>query len=737
MPTSATFNLFADARYVLWINGRYCSRGPARFEPSGPEYDPIPVAQYLKRGKNQIAILVIGRVSNGKTRWRPLGMTANLMVGNRSLIQTDSTWRWSEATRYRKVLVDWANLYDVVDARAEDGDWTNPEYDDSRWKPAVRVAPNPALLTVTTRVDWQEDARLDVKPIGGSWWGPLSRRRTPLLRETKVEPAWTSLLPVTLRAGEKATFRFAHLVLATTGFEADAEEGSEIRFSYLPQTSYICKGGTQSFVTTDSHAIFEGSIEVIRGRVTFKKIEFSERLYPFAMVGSFRSSDPLLDRLWKTCVRGLEVTSEDAYVDCTDRERVEWMDTDPPAFDVTRVAMAGPPINGKPTYSDPRLLESMLRRTALTLQPEGWVKAHTCSDRFDIHAKMEDRACDWVEGARRYVESTGQTKVVREIWPAMVRQMDYFLSHKTKRGLVLGREWTVWGNPVGYQTCEGTTLNAFVCRALFDAASLGRKIGENKGALRFEAAAKELSNTINKVLWDEDAGTYFAGFYDLDIAKAAPDYRPLKLQVTNGLIEPTRHAALFMLDQGVVPADRIARTTAYLMSHPPHENDIMQYYYFWKQCYRLDTPDADLQVLDMMRREWKDMAESPFEATFEGLHSWGSQAHGYGMFPAYFLSSYVLGVRREGNGLLIEPRLADLTHASGVVATEFGPVDVEWKLGKSGGSFKLTIPRGTKAILRLPAGQATLTGELSARFRKHGRWLEISLKEGLSEGTWR
>jgi hypothetical protein len=56
------------------------------------------------------------------------------------------------------------------------------------------------------------------------------------------------------------------------------------------------------------------------------------------------------------------------------------------------------------------------------------------------------------------------------------------------------------------------------------------------------------------------------------------------------------------------------------------------------------------------------------------------------MFPAYFLSSYVLGVRRDGpvqnKTLLIEPRLGDLTEAAGTVVTEFGPVPVSWETSR-------------------------------------------------------
>jgi hypothetical protein len=723
----ATLQIFADARYMLWVNGRYVQRGPARFEPQAPEYDSVDLTQYLHKGDNLIAVLVITRISNGKVRMHAPGFTARLMQAERMICTTDATWKWSDQTRYRQAITDWPNIYDVVDARVEDGDWTLPDYDDSKWAAA--------------------------QPAQNSW-GELTARRIPLLRETVVEPVWKNEphWPLTLNAGEQVSFKFKHLVLAYAQIEMDADEGSVLELTYSQPTKIICRAGKQTYISTDTHSIFEGGIRVKSGRVTLQSVKFVERLYPFDQAGTFESSDPLLNRLWKTCVRGLEITSEDAYVDCTDRERVEWMDCDPPAFDVTRVAMTGTTDGGKKVFADPRLLEEMLRRTAYTLQPDGWVKAHTSSDRFDIHAKMEDRACDWVEGARRYYESCGQTEVIREIWPAIVKQMNYFLDRRTARGLVLAREWVVWGDPVGYQTCEGTALNAFVQRALADAAFLGNLIGENEQAEKFDRAAKELAEAINTVLWNETAGTYYAGYYDLAIAKKAPDYRPLKLKVENNLIEPTRHAALFTLDQGVVPKNRRQSVTKYLMANAPTENDIMQYYYFFKQQYAVDDPAQDLAVLNKERVEWKDMAESPYEATFEGLHSWGSQAHCYGMFPAYFLSSYVLGVRLDGpvqkKSLLIEPRLGNLTEASGTVVTEFGPVSVAWKQDGDHWNYEVDASQLSSAItinLRLPVGTIDFTVELDGSFLKvgakgiqhRGRWLDVPLTSRQHRGFWK
>jgi hypothetical protein len=61
----------------------------------------------------------------------------------------------------------------------------------------------------------------------------------------------------------------------------------------------------------------------------------------------------------------------------------------------------------------------------------------------------------------------------------------------------------------------------------------------------------------------------------------------------------------------------------------------------------------------------------------------GSFVHEAGAHPAYFLSSYVLGVRTEGpreaRRLVVDPRLGDLDRAEGTTLTEFGPVSVRWR----------------------------------------------------------
>ena len=524
---------------------------------------------------------------------------------------------------------------------------------------------------------------------------------------------------------------------AYTVVTLEAEEGTELDLNYAG-IDYRAKAGRQTYISSDTTALGGGAVIVKSGKATILSLKLIERLYPFDIAGSFKSNDPLLNRLWNVCARSLQITSEDAYVDCADRERAEWMDCDPPAFDVTRTAMSAPGWDGRPLYADPRLSDEMLRRTALTQQKEGWVKAHTCSDRFDIHAKMEDRACDWVEGARRYYESTGDIAPIREIWPVIVRQMDYFLERRTPRGLVLAREWVVWGNPVGYVTCEGAGLNAFVYKALTDAAFLGRAIGDNAQASRLTDEAKLLAVAFNKVLWNEQAGTYYSGYYsEADRAKADDRAKGMKLKVENNLIEPTMFPALFALDQEIVPANRQARVAEYLFANRKQADRIMTFYYLFHQMYRADRNEFDREILSSFRTKWKGQAEDSSQTTWEEFNG-GSKAHCYGMYPGYYLSAYVLGVRPDlptsNKRIVIEPHLGDLTSAEGSVVTEFGPVPVSWKSDEGKLRFSFTVPTGVTALLRLPIGALVLDGTSRAS-KADGRRCVTQMGPGNHQGT--
>jgi alpha-L-rhamnosidase len=383
----------------------------------------------------------------------------------------------------------------------------------------------------------------------------------------------------------------------------------------------------------------------------------------------------------------------------------------------------------------------MLWRVAMSQEDGGMVRARTCSDLRDIHTLMEDRACDWVQGIRKYYECTGDKELVRELWPNLDRLLGWFLQRRTASGLIRAREWIAWDNPMSYATCEGAANNAFIYRALADSAYLANEIGRVDDAKRLDTAANELAAAFNKLLWDEAVGAYGSAFGKPDVL---PDDRMFKqsinLRFADGRVEPTLHANLYALDLGIVPQQRRDRVVHWTLAHQDQITQIMAQHFYFKLLYALDEDKHDAAVLDRIRKGWRGMAESTNQTTWE-MTSGGSQMHCYGIVPGYTLSTYVLGVRRDEpvwkRRLVIQPHLADLTQAEGVVVSEYGPVPVSWKRSGDTLDFAVEVPSGVTADLHLPAGPAgrVLLNGKETPSRRQGRWRVLTLSAGRYTGN--
>ena len=222
-PTRAVLSIFADARYVLWVNGTYVDRGPSRFQPNGPQYDVINVATHLQSGRNALVLLVVGNLSGGKVMRHAPGLTALLEADGHEILHTDSSWKWSNGTRFQTITASWANLGDtLVDARVETGDWTGTDYDDAAWKPAGKIS---------------QDG-----------WGPLTRTLIPPLRENEVPITFHGnvTLPVTLKAGEKLEFDTGRIVQAYPIVELDADADTDLSFEPFG-VKYLAHGPSKPF----------------------------------------------------------------------------------------------------------------------------------------------------------------------------------------------------------------------------------------------------------------------------------------------------------------------------------------------------------------------------------------------------------------------------------------------------------------------------------------------------------
>ena len=184
--------------------------------------------------------------------------------------------------------------------------------------------------------------------------------------------------------------------------------------------------------------------------------------------------------------------------------------------------------------------------------------------------------------------------------------------------------------------------------------------------------------------------------------------------------------------------ERVAR---YLFDHRQQARRVMTYYYLFDQLYAADTEAFDREVLQTLHIKWQGMIDWPPQTAWEEFDG-ASKAHIYGMFPGYFLSARVLGVRLEGpvwtKRLIIEPRLGGLTSAEGIVVTEHGPVPVTWKSERGKLSFRVEIPAGVTATLRVPKAGSNarllLDGELVSGGGS-GRYFVVETRPGVHTGV--
>ena len=90
---------------------------------------------------------------------------------------------------------------------------------------------------------------------------------------------------------------------------------------------------------------------------------------------------------------------------------------------------------------------------------------------------------------------TGELDLARELWPTVTGQLKWFFDRLSPRGLVNAREFVFPGNPLAYQVCEGATLNAYLYRALVDAAELARRLDKPEQYQQYKAAAEAIEKS--------------------------------------------------------------------------------------------------------------------------------------------------------------------------------------------------------------------------------------------------
>jgi alpha-L-rhamnosidase len=588
-----------DSKYWLTLNGELVvfegglKRGP---NPRDTYVDVVDLGPHLRAGDNAIEILVWfwGREGfSHKNSGR-----AGLYVASQEPsvpLATGPGWMVARHPAY-------------YTTEKENPNYRLPEFNVAY--DARRAAP--ALF------EWHEAETAGAPPVAP--WNRLVQRPIPLWRDSGLVPYESTVVE---RSPEALIVRgrlpanlsitpWFRLRAKTAGGTVDMRTDNYIGGSEPNlRGEYITVAGEQSYESIgylNGHEViyrFPPDVEVLG-------VQYRETRYNADYVGRFVSGHADLDLLWRKCAYTLNVNLRDAIQD-PDRERAQWWG------DV--VIILGEIFYVLDSEAGPAAVAKALRNLFDWQKPDGVLFSPVPAGNWDkeLPSQMLHSLGHW--GLERYHQFTGDAALVAEVWPAMVRYLD--LWRTDERGHVVHRpggwSWYDWGGGIDVPLLD----QLWLYQAWESAARLGRVIGRDREAERFDRLAAELRAVIRRDFWRGDR--FVSENYDGPF-----DDRANGLAVALGLVDAAEWAKL----REALFARRL--------SGPYMEKYVIEAF------YRMG--DHELGTKRMLER-YEQMTASPVTTLWEGWvvgsghYGGGSYNHGWSGWPLTFAAEYLAGLK--------------------------------------------------------------------------------------------
>lgn len=399
---------------------------------------------------------------------------------------------------------------------------------------------------------------------------------------------------------------------------------------------------------------------------------------------SFESSDATLNAVWNLCKHTMKATTAfGIYID-GDRERTPYE--------------ADCYINQLSHYAcdlDPRVARFTF---------EHLLEHPTWPTEWSFHMPMI--------AVEDYM-ATGDIRLGRDHYDALVKKL--MMEKAREDGLLLASAIIDWpaGERDGYNDGGidpaqkkqagpkvNTVANAFYFHALKQMALLARALNKEGDASQFEAKAKQVYESFNRVFFEEARGIYTDG---------------------EGTAHSSLHANMFPLAFGLVPDGRRMKVADFVQTRGM-ACSVYGAQYLLEALFQAGR-DADAVQLMTAKtgRSWSHMLDlgstmtlEAWDAKFKSNLTWN---HAWGSAPANIISRFVLGVRPLEPGcakIVIAPQPGGLKWVRGKVPTAVGPISVDVKNDLKF-KLKVELPPHANARIVLPrrsAGKVFLDGKI-------------------------
>ena len=607
VPVSAIARIAVDTRYYLWLNDSLVviegglKRGP---NPSDTYFDEVNLSPFLRKGENNISILVWYWGGKGFSH-NSSGRCGLWFCGNfdGQEIVSDESWKAIQHPAYGpsnrpipNYRLSEQNLF--FDAQKDIPGWNLQSFNDQLWATAIEIGEAP------------------VKP-----WNQLVKRPIPLFRDYGYKDYVS-----THREGDVVYCQLPYDCHASPYLKIKAPAGNKIFIRsdtyymgaigtdslYTLCSDYITKEGVQEF---ENYNWITGHIikYTIPKDVEIISLKYRETGYSTDFAGSFKCDDPFYNKLWVKATRSLYVNMGDTYTDCPDRERAQWagdatldMEQSFYALDSRSWAL------GRKLYLDLvnwQKPDGVIYNTVPEKDRTQEVPAHS----------LMPMAESW-----EYFKFTRDTALLKAIYEPFKK---YITLWKLKDNGELeyrpgGWDWGDWGENVDFVLIQ----HGWYLKCLQTMEKIATLIGKTEEAAMFKAKSQKMVLFLNSPdCWNGEA-------YRFKLYKGETDDRANALMIITDVADPMKWEKL-----------KTVFATQF-HSSPWMEKFVLE------SLIKMGQPGL---ALKRMKKRYQAMVESEFSTLWElwsydknevAEHGNSGNNHGWSGGPLILLSKYFAGI---------------------------------------------------------------------------------------------
>ncbi len=683
-PDSFTADVFADARYKLYLNGHLIAVGPCRGNKNELFFDTISNNVHLKDGENvlEAVVLQLKNEFDGRTVYANIGTvarTGNIRFGLKGSVtgqnemfelETDESWQTAGCPGIA-FLGDENYIVglneDVKPAYFSALDWkmakraelcthydANKEFLTQYGRYTVREAPIPPQRLDSIPLAFDENAVCDAGIYTTAYVrytlsGKGKVRFT--YAECKVLQEGDRYVKVD-RADEKGMIR---------GYYDEVEIDGE----YVVYEPYWFR--SFRFIKAD-----------ITGDVNIDKIEGFDTGYPLAVQGEFSCDSETDCKLWQVSLHTLKQCMKETYIDCPYYEQEQYlMDT--------RMQI----LYSYYVSHDDRLARRTLQDFVSAQFSDGMILARTPDILPQI---IPGFSLYYIYILYDHYNHFGDITVVEQYISVVRNLLRWFSNHLSEKGLVKRSgfwnfvDWASgWeeyqGTPLGDENEDMTIYTLMYVVALKQAAYLYRALGDKTTADQLLEDADMRISDVKKYCFDESKMLFADG--------------PSKKYFS-------AHAQLWAVLSDAVD-EQLAKTimeNSFALQAQPRYGYIYEYFRALEKCGLYEKRNTMLNALrHLISLNCTTIPEEPENPR--------SECHGWGSVVLYEYGASDLGIRvnEPENILYIKPYINDFQYAKGTVTLNKGNASVAWC--KQDNSFRLTaqVPKGYLVKITMPDGK--------------------------------